>query len=87
MNKTQLVEAISLDTGISRIDAIKAVDAFVRIAVRALKEEDKIVLQGFGAFSVQHKPERTGRNPRTGAPVKIAPKRVVKFRPTVELDD
>lgn len=87
MNKTQLVEAISLDAGISRVDASKALDAFLKIAVQALKDEDKIVLQGFGAFSVQHKPERTGRNPRTGAPVKIAPKRVVKFRPTVELDD
>ncbi|MDE6779531.1 MAG: HU family DNA-binding protein [Alistipes sp.] len=87
MNKTQLVEAISLDAGISRVEASKALDSFLKIAARTLKEEDKIVLQGFGAFSVQHKPARTGRNPRTGAPVKIAPKRVVKFHPTVELDD
>ncbi len=87
MNKTQLVEAITLDAGISKVDAKRALDAFIRVTVQALKEEDKILLSGLGTFSVQHKPARTGRNPRTGAAVKIAPKRVVKFRPTIELDD
>ena len=87
MNKAQLVEAIALDGGISKVEARKAVDAFIRVAVQALREDDKILLSGLGVFSVQHKPARTGRNPRTGATVKIAPKRVVKFRPTAELDD
>lgn len=87
MNKTQLVEAITLDAGISKVDAKRALDAFIRVTVQALKEEDKILLTGLGTFSVQHKPARTGRNPRTGATVKIAPKRVVKFRPTIDLDD
>ncbi len=87
MNKTQLVEAITLEVGISKVDAKRAIDSFIRVAIQALKEEDKIMLTGLGTFSVQHKPARTGRNPRTGVTVKIAPKRVVKFRPTVELDD
>ncbi|MCH5335381.1 MAG: HU family DNA-binding protein [Alistipes sp.] len=87
MNKAQLVEAMALDAGISKTDARKAVDAFVRVTVQALREEDKILLSGLGVFSVQHRPARMGRNPRTGAPVRIAPKRTLRFRPTIELDD
>ena len=87
MNKAQLVEAVMLEASISKVDARKAVDAFVRVAVQALREEDKVLLSGLGVFSVQHRPSRTGRNPRTGATVKIPPKRIVKFRPTVDLDD
>jgi len=87
MNKTQLVEAISLDAGISKVEARKAIDSLVKVAAQVLRKEDKILLSGLGTFSVQHKSARTGRNPRTGSPVRIAPKRVVRFRPTIELDN
>ena len=87
MNKSQLVEAVMIESGIGKVEARKAVDAMVAVAVQALREDEKVVLSGLGVFSVQHRPERTGRNPRTGAVVKIPPKRVVKFRPTVDLDD
>ena len=73
MNKTQLVEAIALDANISKIEARKAVDALIRVTVQALREEERITLTGLGTFSVQHKAARTGRNPRTGATVKIPP--------------
>ena len=87
MNKSQLVEAVMIESGLGKVEARKAVDALVGVVAQALREEDKVVLSGLGVFSVQHRPERTGRNPRTGAVVKIPPKRVVKFRPTVDLDD
>ena len=86
MNKAQLVEAISLDTNISRIEARKAVDSLIRVMVQTLREGDRITLTGLGTFSVQQKSERTGRNPRTGALVKIPPRRVIKFRPTAEVE-
>lgn len=86
MNKAQLVEAMALDANMPKVEARKAVDALIRITVQALREGDKLTLTGLGTFSVQHKPERTGRNPRTGAPVKIPPRKAIKFRPTAEIE-
>ena len=86
MNKAQLVEAIALDANISKVDARKAVDAIIRVTVQTLREEERLTLTGLGTFSVLSKSARMGRNPRTGAPVKIPPRKVVKFRPTVELE-
>ena len=86
MNKTQLAEAIALDANISRVEARKAIDALIRVTVQTLREEERLVLSGLGSFCVQHRPERTVRNPRTGAPVRIAPRKVIKFRPTIDLE-
>lgn len=86
MNKTQLVEAIALDANLSKVDARKAVDSLIRVTVQTLREGDKITLTGLGTFSVQQKSERTGRNPRTGAVVKIPPRKVIRFRPTAEIE-
>ena len=86
MNKAQLVEAIALDANISKIDARKAVDAIIRVTVQSLREGERLTLTGLGTFSVQQKAARVGRNPRTGAAVKIPPRQAVKFRPTIELE-
>ena len=86
MNKSQLVEAIALETNLSKVDARKSVDAFINIVIRTLKENDKVMLSGMGVFSVMQRSARVGRNPRTGAQVKIAPKRVIKFRPTIDVE-
>ena len=86
MNKAQLVEAISLDTNISKIEARKAVDAMIRITVETLREGERLTLTGLGSFSVKQKAERVGRNPRTGAAVKIPPRKVIKFSPTAEVE-
>lgn len=86
MNKAQLVEAIALDANISKIDARKAVDAIIRVTVQSLREGERLTLTGLGTFSVQQKAARVGRNPRTGADVKIPPRKAVKFRPTIELE-
>ena len=86
MNKTQLVDAIAKKASITQVDAKKALDAFINVTGEALKAGDKIALIGFGSFAVAKKPGRTGRNPRTGASIKIAAKNVVKFKAGAELN-
>ena len=71
---------------ITKVDAKKALDAFINVTGEALKAGDKIALIGFGSFAVAKKPGRTGRNPRTGAAIKIAAKNVVKFKAGAELN-
>ena len=86
MNKTQLVDAIAKKASITKVDAKKALDAFINVTGEALKAGDKIALIGFGSVAVAKKPGRTGRNPRTGASIKIAAKNVVKFKAGAELN-
>ena len=83
MNKSQLVEAVALDANISKVDARKAVDAIIRVTVHSLRQGERLTLTGLGTFSVQQKPARMGR---TGAPVKIPPRKAIKFRPTAEVE-
>ena len=86
MNKTQLVDAIAKKASITKVDAKKALDAFINVIGETLKAGDKIALIGFGSFAVAKKPGRTGRNPRTGASIKIAAKNFVKFKAGAELN-
>lgn len=86
MNKAQLSDAIAIKAGLSKADARKAVDALITVAAQTFRVGEKITLSGLGSFTVQHRPARLGRNPRTGAPVKIPPHRSVRFHPTVELE-
>lgn len=82
MNKTQLAEAMAQESGLSKIDAMKALNAFVRVVVRTLRSDEKILLTGLGTFTTVRYAERMGRNPRSGAPVRIPARRVVRFRPS-----
>ena len=77
---------MAVDANIPKIEARKALDSMIRIAVQALQDGDKLTLTGFGTFSVQFKPARTGRNPRTGASVKIPARKAVKFRSAIEVE-
>ena len=86
MNKAQFVEAIALDANIPKVEARKASDAMFRVTVQSLREGERLTLTGLGTFNVQQRPERVGRNPRTGAAVKIPPRKVIKFRPSVEIE-
>ena len=86
MNKAQFVEAIALDANIPKVEARKAIDAMIRMTVQSLREGERLTLTGLGTFNVQQRPERVGRNPRTGAAVKIPPRKVIKFRPSVEIE-
>ncbi len=87
MNKSQLVDAIAAEAKITKVDAKKALEAFVKVTGQTLKAGERIALVGFGSFSVSAKPARTGRNPRTGATINIAAKKVVKFKAGAELSN
>jgi len=85
MNKAQLIDAIAGDAKLTKADAKKALDAFIKATTVALKKGDRVALVGFGSFSVVKRNARTGRNPQTGKEIKIAAKKVVKFKAGSEL--
>jgi len=85
MNKAELIDAIAADARITKADAKKALDSFVTATTKALKKGDRVALVGFGSFSVTKRAARTGRNPQTGKEIKIAAKKVVKFKTGAEL--
>ncbi|MCB0737911.1 MAG: HU family DNA-binding protein [Bacteroidetes bacterium] len=86
MNKTDFINAIADDSGLSKADAAKAVNSFMNVTKGALKGGDKVALVGFGTFSVSARSAREGRNPQTGATIKIAAKKVAKFKAGADLD-
>ncbi|MDR2126232.1 MAG: HU family DNA-binding protein [Prevotellaceae bacterium] len=85
MNKTELIDAIAANADLTKVDSKKALDAFIKVVSTTLKKGDKVALVGFGSFSVSKRSARTGRNPQTGAAIKIAAKKVVRFKPGSEL--
>ena len=87
MNKAQLIDAMADQAGLTKADAKKALDAFVNATTGALKGGDRVALIGFGSFAVSERSARTGRNPQTGKEIKIAAKKVVKFKPGADLAD
>ncbi len=87
MNKSQLADAIAKDAGITKAQAMSAVDSVVENITKALKTQDKVVLVGFGTFSASKRAARDGRNPLTGAPLRIPARQVAKFTPGKALKD
>lgn len=81
MTKTELVSAMAAQAGISKAAAEKALKAFTEGVAKALKKGDKVSLVGFGSFEVSKRAARKGRNPRTGAEIKIKASKVPRFRP------
>ena len=80
MNKSELVAAIAESADITKADAEKALNGTLEAITNALAKGDKLALVGFGTFSVSKRAARTGRNPSTGKPLKIAAKTVAKFK-------
>ncbi|MCL4169789.1 UNVERIFIED_CONTAM: hypothetical protein GTU68_050316 [Idotea baltica] len=85
MNKSELVEAMAADAGISKASAKKALDSMMGNVEGTLKKGGRVSLVGFGSWSVSRRAARDGRNPQTGKTIKIAAKNVVKFKPGAEL--
>lgn len=81
MNRSELVQHVAEQAGINRTTADQAVDAFVEAVMAETKKGDKVSLFGFGTFTPTSRAARTGRNPQTGEPVKIAASRGVRFAP------
>lgn len=80
MNKQELVAAVAAEAGLTKVDSEKAVNAFVKSVTAELKKGKSVQLIGFGTFSVGKRSARTGRNPQTGKEIKIAAKKVAKFK-------
>ncbi|NCP21881.1 MAG: DNA-binding protein [Flavobacteriales bacterium CG_4_9_14_0_2_um_filter_35_242] len=85
MNKSELIDAMAADAGISKASAKKALDSFLGSVSGTLKKGGRVSLVGFGSWSVSKREAREGRNPQTGATIKIAAKKVVKFKAGAEL--
>ncbi|MDM8551360.1 HU family DNA-binding protein [Desulfobacterales bacterium HSG2] len=88
MTKAELIDQIAEDAEINKVQAKRALDSFMDSVISALKRKDgKVTLVGFGTFSKIRRKARKGRNPQTGAPIKIKACNVVKFRPGKRLKD
>jgi DNA-binding protein HU-beta len=87
MNKGELVSAIAEKADLTKDQAESALSATLSAIEGALKDEDSVSLVGFGTFSVNHRPAREGRNPRTNETIQIAAKNVVKFKPGKKLSE
>jgi DNA-binding protein HU-beta len=88
MTKAELVEQAAKDAMISKVAAAAALNSFMDSVTKALKKKDgKVTLVGFGTFSKARRKARKGRNPQTGAPIKIKATNVVKFKAGKKLKD
>ena len=87
MNKTELVEAIAKETGLTTAASEKAVKAFTDVVTKELKKKGKVQLVGFGTFETSKRAARTGKNPQTGAALKIPAVTVPKFKAGKALKD
>ncbi len=80
MNKAELIDKIAKDSGVTKVQANDALDAFTNAVVGSLKKGDKVTLVGFGTFSVSERSARNGRNPQTGEVIKIKARKVPRFK-------
>ena len=85
MNKGELIELIAKDTRLSKAQATNALNSTLANIERALKRSGKVTLVGFGTFSVGKRKARVGRNPQTGAALKIPARKVARFVPGADL--
>ena len=87
MTKNELVSYIAEETGFSKADAARAVEAFVNGVTKGLKDSQKVTLTGFATFTAKKKAAKTGRNPRTGETVKIPARVAVSVKAGSKLKD
>jgi DNA-binding protein HU-beta len=80
MNKAELIDKIAKDAGVTKSQANDALDSFTNTVITSLKKGDRVTLVGFGTFSVSERAARNGRNPQTGAVIKIKARKVPKFK-------
>ena len=85
MNKAQLIDAIAEKAGLQKVEAKKALEAYVEATTEALKSGDKVALVGFGTLSINERAARKGRNPQTKKEMMIPAKKVVKFKAGADL--
>jgi len=86
MNKADLVNHIAKDTTVSKVAAAKMIDSLTTQVTKSLKKGERVTFVGFGTFSVTKRKARTGRNPQTGAPIRIPARKVVRFKSGKDLE-
>ena len=87
MNKAELIAKIAEDAGITKVQAGLTLDSFTEAVTKTLKGGGKVTLVGFGTFSVTKRSARVGRNPQTGAAIKIKAKKVARFKAGKDLSE
>ena len=87
MNKSDLIDAMAEEAGITKEAAKKALESFLSEVEKSLKKGRRVSLVGFGSWDVSKRAARIGRNPKTGKTIRIKAKNVVKFKPSVYLID
>jgi DNA-binding protein HU-beta len=87
VNKSELIEVIASKADISKAAASRSLEALIGAVRTSLKKGDSVTITGFGTFTATKRAARTGRNPRTGAAIKIKAAKVPKFRPGKALRD
>ena len=80
MNRTELIDALAAKTGSSKADAGRNIAALIEVITATLKKGDKLTLVGFGTFEVRKREARNGRNPSTGAAIKIKASKAPAFK-------
>jgi DNA-binding protein HU-beta len=85
MNKADLIDKIAGAADISKAQAGTAIDTLIEGVTASLKKGERVTLVGFGTFAISQRRARNGRNPQTGATIKIAARKVAKFTPGIEL--
>lgn len=87
MNKSQLIDSISIKTEISKKDVEKVINVFTNIVADTLVDGDRVSITGFGTFEVVERAARTGRNPQTGESIQIQASKSPKFKASKALKD
>ncbi|MCC6560528.1 MAG: HU family DNA-binding protein [Xanthomonadales bacterium] len=87
MNKGDIINAIADHAELSKADSGRALDALIEVVKKSLKKGDSVSLVGFGTFAVRKRAARTGRNPRTGATIKIKASKIPAFKAGTALKD
>lgn len=87
MNKSELIDAIAATAELTKADAGRALDGFIKAVEDALKRNDKVTLVGFGTFEVKERAERKGRNPQTGEEITIQAAKIPSFKVGKSLKD
>lgn len=87
MNKSEFIEAVAEDSGLTKADTGRCVEAVISQITQQLKSGEQVVLPGFGTFSTSYRAAREGRNPKTGETIQIQAARVAKFKAGKGLKD